>query len=95
MSSLSFITADIKDTPHAIKTLETYKTIIERPTLAGRDKVLEMAAYLASEFREVGITNEDIQIIPVGEKVGMIVHYNGDGSAGNKPIVLLGHMNVV
>jgi carboxypeptidase PM20D1 len=54
-----------------------------------------MAAYLAREFREVGITNEDIQIIPVGETVGMIVHYNGDGSAGNKPIVLLGHMDVV
>ena len=95
MPALSSSSAEIKDSPHAIKTLEIYKTIIEIPTVAGRGKVPEMAAYLASEFREVGFKDEDIHIIPVGETVGMIVRYQGDGSAGNKPILLLGHMDVV
>ena len=32
-----------------------------------------MAAYLANEFHEVGFKDEDIQIIPKGETVGMII----------------------
>jgi carboxypeptidase PM20D1 len=40
----------IKDSSHAVKALKIYKTIIEIPTVAGRGKVPEMAAYLASEF---------------------------------------------
>ena len=71
MPALSSITAEIKDSPHAIKTLEIYKTIIEIPTVAGRGKVPEMAEYLANEFREVGF--KDIQIIPKAETVGMII----------------------
>jgi carboxypeptidase PM20D1 len=95
MSTFSSIAVAIKDSTHAVKTLEIYKTIIEIPTVAGRGKVPEMAAYLASEFRKVGFTDEDIQIIPKGETVGMIVRYKGDSIAGNKPILLLGHMDVV
>jgi carboxypeptidase PM20D1 len=93
--SMSALADEIKDSPHAVKTLEIYKTIIEIPTVAGRGKVPEMAAYLASEFLEVGFKDDDIHIIPVGETVGMIVRYQGDGSVGNKPILLLGHMDVV
>ena len=89
------LAVSIKNSPHAIKTLEIYKTIIEIPTVAGRGKVPEMAAYLANEFREVGFKDEDIQIIPIGETVGMIVRYKGNGSVANKPILLLGHMDVV
>ena len=84
----------LKDSPHATKTLEIYKTIVEIPTVAGRGKVPEMAAYLAKEFREVGFKDEDIQIIPNGETVGLIVRYQGDGSIAT-PILLLGHMDVV
>jgi carboxypeptidase PM20D1 len=76
------------------KALEIYKAIIEIPTVAGRGKVPEMAAYLAKEFREVGFKDEDIRIIPSGETVGMIVRYQGDGTI-DKPILLLGHMDVV
>ena len=62
------------------------------PTVASRGKVPEMAAYLAGEFREVGFKEEDINIIPMGETVGMIVRYKRDGTAAKKPILLLGHM---
>tara|TARA_R110000751_G_scaffold98096_5_gene190927 strand:+ start:22689 stop:24035 length:1347 start_codon:yes stop_codon:yes gene_type:complete len=86
--------AAVKDTPHAVKTLEIYKTIIEIPTVAGRGNVPEMAEYLAKEFREVGFTDDDIQILPTGETAGMIVRYQGDGTV-KRPILLLGHMDVV
>jgi acetylornithine deacetylase/succinyl-diaminopimelate desuccinylase-like protein len=94
LASLPALAAGTKDSPHAIKTLEIYKTIIEIPTVAGRGKVPEMATYLANEFRKVGFKDEDIQIIPTGETVGMIVRYQGDGSV-KRPILLLGHMDVV
>ena len=67
------LAVSIKNSPHAIKTLEIYKTIIEIPTVAGRGKVPEMAAYLANEFHEVGFKDEGIQIIPKGETVGLII----------------------
>lgn len=91
---MSSFAAALKDSPHAVKTLEIYKTIIEIPTVAGRGKVPEMVEYLAKEFREVGFTDEDIQILPTGETAGMIVRYQGDGSV-KRPILLLGHMDVV
>jgi carboxypeptidase PM20D1 len=95
LASMPTLAVDVKDSPHALKSLEIYKTIIGMPTVAGRGKVPEMAAYLASEFREVGFKDEDINIIPMGETVGMIVRYKGDGTAAKKPILLLGHMDVV
>lgn len=93
-ASLPTLAVGLKDTPHAVKTLEIYKTIIEIPTVAGRGKVPEMAAYLAKEFRKVGFKDEDIQIIPKDETVGLIVRYQGDGTI-DTPILLLGHMDVV
>jgi carboxypeptidase PM20D1 len=94
LASMPTLALGAKDSPHAIKALEIYKTIVEIPTVAGRGKVPEMAAYLAKEFREVGFKDEDIRIITSGETVGMIVRYQGDGTI-DKPILLLGHMDVV
>lgn len=94
LASMPALGVGVKDSPHALKSLEIYKTIIGIPTVAGRGKVPEMATYLANEFREVGFTEKDIQIIPVGETVSLIVRYEGDGTH-NKPILLLGHMDVV
>ncbi|WP_232787677.1 M20/M25/M40 family metallo-hydrolase [Paraglaciecola sp. MB-3u-78] len=95
LASMPTLAVGVKDSPHALKSLEIYKTLIGMPTVAGRGKVPEMAAYLAREFREVGFKDEDINIIPMGETVGMIVRYKGDGTAAKKPILLLGHMDVV
>lgn len=95
LTSMSTFAGAVKNSPHAVKTLEIYKTIIEIPTVAGRGKVPEMAAYLAKEFSDVGFKNEDIQILPTGETAALIVRYQGNGSADKKPILLLGHMDVV
>ncbi|WP_416307947.1 M20/M25/M40 family metallo-hydrolase [Neptunicella sp. SCSIO 80796] len=87
--------ADIPQTVHAKKALEIYRQIIAIPTVEGRGKVPEMAAYLASEFRMAGFPEEDIRILPKGETAALVVYFRGDGSAGKKPILLLGHMDVV
>lgn len=83
------------NTPHAKKALDIYKTVIAIPTVAGRGNVPKMATYLADEFRLAGFNDEDISIIPKGETAALIVRYRGDGSAHKKPILLLGHMDVV
>ncbi|NOZ43031.1 MAG: M20/M25/M40 family metallo-hydrolase, partial [Alphaproteobacteria bacterium] len=54
-----------------------------------------MAVYLASEFRKAGFAKRDIHILPKGETAALVVRYRGDGSSGKKPILLLGHMDVV
>ena len=86
---------DLRDDAHARKTLEIYTKVISIPTVAGRGKVPEMALYLAGEFRAAGFPEADIRIVPSGETAVLIVRYRGDGSSGKKPILLLGHMDVV
>lgn len=78
-----------------VKALEIYRTIIEMRTAAGHGNVPKMAAYLAGELEAAGFAGEDIQIIPTGETASLIVRYKGDASSGNKPILFLGHMDVV
>jgi len=95
LASWSVLAEDIKSTPHAKKSLEIYTKLISIPTVAGRGKVPELANYLASEFKAAGFADEDIQMPELGETVSLIVRYRGDGSAGKKPILLLGHMDVV
>ncbi len=77
------------------KAFEIYKTIIEMRTAAGHGKVPEMAAYLAGELKGAGFTDEDIHIIPSGETAALVVRFKGDGSSDAKPILFLGHMDVV
>ena len=84
-----------RDSEHARKTLEIYRHVISIPTVAGRGKVPEMAEFLASELVAAGFDRGDIQMPADGETVALIVRYQGDGSSGKKPILLLGHMDVV
>lgn len=55
----------------------------------------KMAAWLADEFRAAGFAKSDIDIVPAGKSVGLIVRYPGDGSSGAAPILFLAHMDVV
>lgn len=94
LSTLATV-AGVEETDHAKKTLEIYTKVISIPTVEGRGKVPEMAQYLASEFKKAGFSDKDIQIIPKGETAALIVRYAGNDSSGKKPILLLGHMDVV
>ncbi|GAB2686316.1 M20/M25/M40 family metallo-hydrolase [Aliiglaciecola aliphaticivorans] len=94
-TTTSALANTLENSEHAKKSLDIYKTIVGIPTVAGRGNVPKMASYLASEFKQVGFSDDDIQIIPSGETVGLIVRYQGDSSSNKKPILLLGHMDVV
>ncbi|MDO6416926.1 M20/M25/M40 family metallo-hydrolase [Sphingomonas sp. BIUV-7] len=73
---------------------------INIPTVAGREKVPELANYLAGEFRKAGWAEADIHVIPyVGEgdnkTAALIMRWPAAGAPKGKPILLMGHMDVV
>jgi acetylornithine deacetylase/succinyl-diaminopimelate desuccinylase-like protein len=63
-------------------------------TVKGQGQVPAYAAYLASVLREAGFQEGDITITPVGETATLMARYRGPDRK-LKPIVLLGHMDVV
>ena len=69
------------------------KDSIAIPTVAGRGKVPELAAYYAGVLKAAGFADSDIVITPLGETATLAVTLAGTGKG--KPIVLLGHMDVV
>ena len=85
---------------YQLEALEIFRDIISMRTAAGHGKVPAMAEYLAQRFRDAGIDEEDIEVIPMvvsnGEEVAsLVVRYRGNGLANKKPILLLAHMDVV
>lgn len=79
--------------------LDIYTDIIGFRTARGHGQVPAMVDYLVARLRTEGFPAEDIMVTDYdsdGEATqGLIVRYRGDGSSGRKPIVLLGHMDVV
>src|SRR3546814_12459355 len=60
------------------------------PTVEGRGKVPELAAYYAGVLKAAGFTDADIEITPMGETATFAATLKGSSDA--KPILLLGHM---
>lgn len=69
------------------------KDSIAIPTVEGRGKVPELAAYYAGALRAAGYGDGDIEITPMGETATLAATLRGTTKA--KPILLLGHMDVV
>jgi acetylornithine deacetylase/succinyl-diaminopimelate desuccinylase-like protein len=63
------------------------------PTVEGRGKVPELAAYYASVLSAAGFAASDLVFTPMGETGYFTATLNGKSSAS--PILLLGHMDVV
>ena len=80
---------------HAKKTLEIYTRIIGVESSKDLGNVPEIANYLATELIAAGFPEQDVEVVPLGETASLIAKYKGDGSTGNGPILLLGHMDVV
>jgi acetylornithine deacetylase/succinyl-diaminopimelate desuccinylase-like protein len=81
------------------KTRELFKQAIEIPTVHHRGQMPRMANLLADQFRKAGIPDSDIHIMPYealpGDKtVALIVRWRSP-RATKKPIMILGHMDVV
>ena len=69
------------------------KDSIAIPTVQGRGKVPELAAYYAGVLKAAGYADADIVITPMGETATFAATLTGTGKA--RPMVLLGHMDVV
>ncbi len=87
--------ADDSSSEHAQKTLEIYRTIIEIDTSKNRGNGPKVAQYLADELLAAGFPAEDIEVVPKPPFAALIARYRGALGSNKKPILLLGHMDVV
>ena len=81
------------------KTREVFKQAIEIPSVHHRGEMPRMAKLLADQFRAAGILESDIHIMPYealpGDKtVALIVRWRSPHPT-KKPMMILGHMDVV
>jgi len=65
------------------------------PTVVGRNKVPELAKYLADQYRAAGIPEQDIHIMPYKDTAALIVRWRAVKPSNKKPIMVMGHMDVV
>jgi len=87
--------AQDRSSEHAKKTLEIYKTIIEVDTSKHRGNTPKVAQYLADELVAAGFPPEDIEVVHMPPFAALVARYRGALGSGKKPILLLGHMDVV
>jgi acetylornithine deacetylase/succinyl-diaminopimelate desuccinylase-like protein len=73
---------------------QMYADVVAFKTSVGLAQVPVMAGYLADKLRAVGIPEEDIHILPLGETASFVARYRGDGTGG-RPVLLTAHMDVV
>ena len=81
------------------KTRDVFKQAIEIPSVHNRGEMPRMAKLLADQFRAAGIPEADIHVMPYealpGDKtVALIVRWRSP-HATKKPMLVLGHMDVV
>jgi len=86
-------------------THDMFEHVVNIPTVFGRGKVPEMANYLADQYKAAGFPAADVEVVPyesvdpvakVTEKTAaLIVRWRAPGKPKAKPIMLMGHMDVV
>ena len=86
-------------TDHQQMVHDIYRDIIGFRTARGHQQVDDMVAYLTKRLSDTGFAQEDLMVTDYDSDgkptQGLIVRYRGDGSSGDKPIVMLAHMDVV
>jgi acetylornithine deacetylase/succinyl-diaminopimelate desuccinylase-like protein len=80
---------------HANKTLEIYRTIVEVDTSKTTGNTPWVAQFLADELVSAGFPPADVEVLHVGSTAALVARYRGNGASGKKPILFLGHMDVV
>jgi acetylornithine deacetylase/succinyl-diaminopimelate desuccinylase-like protein len=81
------------------RTKAMIKAAVEIPTVAGRGELKRMADYLATQFRDAGWPADDVKVLPYEGEAGeqthaLMVRWRAP-AAKAKPILILGHMDVV
>ena len=77
------------------RTRAMFEHVVGIPTVIGRGRLPEMAAYLADQFRAAGWPDSAIRIMPYDSTAALIVRWSAEGRATARPIMVLGHMDVV
>src|SRR6478735_5179572 len=81
------------------KTRELFKQAIEIPSVHNRGEVPRVAKLLADQFRAAGIPDADIHIMPYealpGDQTAALIVRWRSPHAVKKPMLILGHMDVV
>ena len=94
--SVTAVAQDVAMSDHARKTLEIYRTIVGMDSSKlGAARAPDVAQYLSEEFWAAGFAKADVEIVKKGDLVGLIVKYRGKKDSRKKPILFLGHMDVV
>ncbi len=87
------------DATHAM-----FEHVIDTPTVIGRHNVPQMAQYVADQFKAAGFPAADIHVLPYhtgsattgdDDTAALIVRWRAAGTSTAKPILLMGHMDVV
>jgi acetylornithine deacetylase/succinyl-diaminopimelate desuccinylase-like protein len=87
------------DAAHAM-----FEHIIDTPTVIGRHRTPEMAQFVADQFKAGGFPAEDVHVVPYhtesattggDDTAALIVRWRAAGTPKAKPIMLMGHMDVV
>jgi acetylornithine deacetylase/succinyl-diaminopimelate desuccinylase-like protein len=92
-SSTFALAAPATDPWHA-RARQLLEQSVNIPTVAGRDRVPELAALLAAQYRNAGIPDADIRILPYDQTAALIVRWRAVKPTA-KPIMLMAHMDVV
>jgi acetylornithine deacetylase/succinyl-diaminopimelate desuccinylase-like protein len=81
------------------KTRDVFKQAIEIPTVHHRGQMHKMATLLANQFRTAGIPDADIHFMPYeslpGDQTEAVIIRWRSPNATKKPMLILGHMDVV
>jgi len=81
------------------KTRELFKQAIEIPSVHNRGQTQRVAELLASQFKAAGIPDSDIHIMPYealpGDQTAALIARWRSPHATKKPMLILGHMDVV
>ena len=87
------------DATHAM-----FEHVINTPTVIGRHNVPGMAQYVAVQFTAAGFPAADVHVVPYhtgsattgdDDTAALIVRWRAAGTPKAKPIMLMGHMDVV
>jgi len=93
------LTPPQRDATHAM-----FEHIVDTPTVIGRHNVPAMAQYVADQFKAGGFPAADIHVMPYhtgsattgdDDTAALIVRWRAAGPTAKKPILLMGHMDVV
>ena len=87
------------DAAHAM-----FEHVINTPTVIGRHNVPAMAQFVADQFKAGGFPEADVHVVPYhtgsattgdDDTAALIVRWRAAGTDKAKPILLMGHMDVV